>query len=251
MEQAHTGPEGDAPQPLAAHLTELRSRLLRAVAAILLALLALAPFARTLYSLLAAPLQKLLPPDASMIATEVASPFLAPFKLVLVGAVFITIPYLLYQVWSFVAPGMYRHEKRFARWLLTSSVILFYLGAAFAYFAILPLVFAFFTAAAPEGVRVMTDIHHYLNFVLSLSLAFGVAFEIPVAVVLAMRAGLVTAQQLTAARPYVIVGCFVVGMLLTPPDIISQTLLALPAWLLFEAGILAGRRLQAKTDTDN
>ncbi len=247
-EQAQVGPEGDTPQPLVAHLTELRSRLLRSVSAILLVLLVLAPFARTLYSLLATPLQKLLPLDSSMIATEVASPFLAPFKLVLVGAVFITAPYLLYQVWSFIAPGMYRHEKRFALGLLISSIFLFYLGAVFAYYAVLPLVFSFFTAAVPEGVRVMTDIHHYLNFVLKMFFAFGVAFEIPVAVVLAVRAGLTTAERLASARPYVIVGCFVIGMLLTPPDIISQTLLALPAWLLFEVGILTARRLQSKID---
>lgn len=246
-EQAQNGPEGDNPQPLVAHLTELRSRLLRSVAAILLVLLALAPFARTLYSLLATPLQSLLPAGSSMIATEVASPFLAPFKLVLVGAIFITAPYLLYQVWSFIAPGMYRHEKRFALGILVSSIFLFYLGAVFAYYVILPLVFAFFTAVAPEGVRVMTDIHHYLNFVLKMFFAFGAAFEIPVAVVIAVRAGLTTAEQLAAARPYVIVACFLVGMLLTPPDIISQTLLALPTWLLFEAGILVARYQQPKT----
>ena len=179
-----------------------------------------------------------------MIATEVASPFLTPFKLTLVAAVFLAIPYVLYQVWSFIAPGMYRHEKRLAIPLLVSSVLLFYAGAAFAYFAVFPLIFAFFTSVGPEGITIMTDINSYLDFVLKLFLAFGLAFEIPIAAVLMIWAGITTPEALVKKRPYIIVGCFIFGMLLTPPDIISQSLLAIPMWLLFEVGVFFGRFMQ-------
>ena len=176
-----------------------------------------------------------------MIATEVASPFLTPFKLTLFTALFLVMPYVLYQVWSFIAPGMYRHEKRLALPLLGSSILLFYLGAAFAYFVVFPLIFGFFTSVAPDDVAIMTDINSYLNFVLKLFFAFGIAFEIPIAAILMIWAGITTPEALAAKRPYIIVGCFVFGMLLTPPDVISQSLLALPMWLLFEVGVYLGR----------
>jgi len=173
-----------------------------------------------------------------MIATEVASPFLTPFKLTLVLAIFISIPFILHQLWSFIAPGLYGNEKRIAMPLLVSSVLLFYGGIAFAFYVVFPLVFGFFTSAAPEGVTVMTDINRYLDFVLKLFFAFGIAFEIPIATVLLVWTGATTIENLRRKRPYVIVGCFIVGMLLTPPDVISQMLLAIPMWILFEAGIL-------------
>ncbi|WP_035517958.1 twin-arginine translocase subunit TatC [Pseudohaliea rubra] len=229
--------------PLVAHLTELRDRLLRAVLAVLVVFLCLFPFANDIYTFVSRPLRALLPPGTSMIATDVASPFLTPFKLTLFTALFLAIPYVLYQAWSFIAPGMYRHEKRLAIPLMASSIILFYCGAAFAYFVVFPLIFAFFTSVGPEDIAIMTDINRYLDFVLKLFFAFGVAFEIPIAAVLLIWAGITTPENLAAKRPYIIVGCFVFGMLLTPPDIISQSLLALPMWLLFEAGIIAGRLL--------
>lgn len=234
----------DQPLPLVAHLTELRDRLLRALLSVLVIFICLFPFANEIYAFVSEPLRELLPPGATMIATEVASPFLTPFKLTLVAAIFIAIPYILYQAWSFVAPGMYRHEKRFAIPLLASSIALFYLGAAFAYFVVFPLIFAFFTSVGPEGITIMTDINSYLSFVLKLFFAFGIAFEIPIAAVLMIWAGLTTADNLAKKRPYIIVGCFVFGMLLTPPDIISQSLLAIPMWILFEFGILFGRFLE-------
>lgn len=233
----------DTPQSLIEHLRELRTRLIRCLLALTLALLALAPFAAKLYSLLALPLLELLPADGALIATEVASPFLAPFKLILALAAFITAPYWLHQAWSFAAPGLYQNEKRFSAGLLISSVTLFYLGAVFAGLVVLPLVLNFFIRVAPADIVVMTDISHYLGFTLKMFLAFGVAFEIPIAVWLAIRTGLASVEGCRRARAYVVVGCFVVGMLLTPPDVISQIMLALPAWLLYEVGILAGRYL--------
>ena len=228
----------DAPQPHVAHLMELRDRLLRAVLSVLVAFICLFPFANDIYAFVSEPLRELLPQGSSMIATEVASPFLTPFKLTLVVAVFIAMPYILFQVWAFVAPGMYRKEKRIAFPLLASSVLLFYAGAAFAYFVVFPLIFAFFTSVGPSDITVMTDINSYLDFVLKLFFAFGVAFEIPIAAMLMVWSGATTTAQLKAKRAYVIVGCFIVGMLLTPPDVVSQILLAVPMWLLFEAGIL-------------
>lgn len=233
----------DGAMPLVQHLTELRDRLLRAILAVLVVFVCLFPFANDIYTFVSEPLRALLPPGTSMIATEVASPFLTPFKLTLFTALFIAVPYVLYQAWSFIAPGMYRHEKKFAFPLLASSVLLFYAGAAFAYFVVFPLIFAFFTSVGPEDIAIMTDINRYLDFVLKLFFAFGVAFEIPIAAVLMIWAGITTPEDLGRKRPYIIVGCFVFGMLLTPPDIISQSLLALPMWLLFEAGIVAGRLL--------
>lgn len=231
----------DPALPLIAHLTELRDRLLRALLSVLVIFVCLFPFANDIYSFVSEPLRAILPPGSSMIATEVASPFLTPFKLTLFTALFIAVPYVLYQAWSFIAPGMYRHEKRLAFPLLASSVALFYLGAAFAYFVVFPLVFGFFTAAAPDDIAIMTDINSYLNFILKLFFAFGLAFEIPIATVIMIWSGITTPDDLGRKRPYIIVGCFVFGMLLTPPDVISQSLLALPMWLLFEAGIVCGR----------
>ena len=236
----------DPPLPLVAHLTELRDRLLRAILSVLIVFICLFPFANDIYAYISQPLRDLLPPGASMIATEVASPFLTPFKLTLFASIFIAIPYILYQVWSFVAPGMYRNEKRFAVPLLVTSIGLFYAGAAFAYFVVFPLIFGFFTSVGPEGVAIMTDINSYLNFVLKLFFAFGVAFEIPIAAVLLIWAGITTAEDLGKKRPYIIVGCFIVGMLLTPPDIISQSLLAGPMWVLFEVGVYFGRFVEKR-----
>jgi len=244
-----SGEDGqDQPMPLVAHLTELRDRLLRALLAILVVFIGLFPFANDIYSFVSEPLRELLPAGASMIATDVASPFLTPFKLTLVTAIFVAIPYVLYQIWSFIAPGMYRHEKRLAIPLLASSIALFYAGAAFAYFVVFPLIFAFFTSVGPEDIQIMTDINSYLNFVLKLFFAFGLAFEIPIAAVIMIWSGVTTADDLARKRPYIIVGCFIFGMLLTPPDIISQSLLAIPMWILFEVGVLFGRLIEKKQD---
>ncbi len=240
----------DAELPFMSHLLELRDRLLRAVLVVLVVFLVLFPFGNDIYHFIAQPLMNVLPEGTTMIATQVASPFLTPFKLSLVAAVFFAMPYLLYQIWGFVAPGLYQHEKRLAMPLLASSVALFYVGVAFAYFVVFPLVFKFLTGMAPEGVAVMTDISHYLDFVLTLFFAFGFAFEIPIATILLVWMGMTTPEKLSAKRPYVIVGAFVVGMLLTPPDVISQTLLALPMWVLFEAGIIFSRFFVRKKDDE-
>lgn len=233
----------DPALPLVAHLTELRDRLLKSILAVLLVFIGLFAFANDIYAFVSRPLRALLPEGSTMIATEVASPFLTPFKLTLVAAIFLAIPYVLFQLWSFVAPGMYRNEKRLAIPLLVSSVMLFYAGAAFAYYVVFPLVFGFFTTVGPSDVTIMTDINRYLDFVLKLFFAFGVAFEIPIAAVIMIRVGITTADDLASKRPYIIVGCFILGMLLTPPDIISQSLLAIPMWVLFEIGVLFGRMI--------
>ena len=232
-----------AEQPFVSHLIELRDRLIRMLIAVFVVFLALFPFANEIYVYVAAPLMAQLPEGNTMIATQVASPFLTPFKLALIAAVFLSMPYLLYQLWAFVAPGLYQHEKRLATPLLISSILLFYVGMAFAYFVVFPLVFAFLTASTPDGVAMMTDISAYLDFVLALFFAFGIAFEIPIATILLVAAGITTPADLARKRPYVIVGVFVIGMLLTPPDVISQTLLAVPMWLLFELGIVFSKVL--------
>ena len=236
-----TTEDTDRELPFLSHLLELRDRLLRMLLAIAVVFVVLMPFANPLYTFVAQPLMKNMPAGTTMIATQVASPFLAPFKLTLVAAVFAAMPYILYQFWGFVAPGLYQHERRLVLPLVASSVLLFYLGAAFAYFLVFPMIFAFFTATAPEGVAVMTDINHYLDFVLTLFFAFGVAFEVPIATILLVWMGVVEPEKLKAMRPYVIVGAFVVGMFLTPPDVFSQTFLAVPMWLLFEAGVFLSR----------
>jgi len=239
-------PSSEATETLLSHLIELRDRILRMFLAILVVFLALFPFANPIYTALAKPLMVHLPEGTSMIAIEVAAPFLIPFKLVLLLAVVLTIPYTLYQLWAFIAPGLYKHEKNLAGPLVLSSTLLFYLGMAFAYFVVFPLIFAFFTATAPEGVAVMTDISRYLDFVIMLFIAFGIAFEVPIATILLVSMGVTTPDKLAAKRPYVIVGTFVVGMILTPPDLISQTLLALPMWVLFEIGLVLSRIMERR-----
>ena len=231
-------------QPLLSHLIELRRRVLRALLAVLLAFIPLMIFANDIYRWVAAPLIAHLPGDATMIATEVASPFLTPFKLAIYGAFFMAIPFVLHQIWAFAAPGLYLKEKKFAVPLLISSVVLFYLGMVFAYFLVFPLIFQFFAATIPDDVAMMTDINAYLSFVIKIIIAFGIVFEIPIATMLIVLAGISTPDKIAKKRPYVIVGCFFVGMMLTPPDIISQVLLAIPAWLLFEFGVLLARLMK-------
>jgi sec-independent protein translocase protein TatC len=244
-------------QPLIVHLIELRDRVIRILIVILIFFLGFIAFANDLYAYLAEPLQSLLPEGASMIATQVASPFLAPFKLALYLSIYCGAPMMLYQMWGFIAPGLYQNEKRLAGPLVASSVILFYAGMAFAYFVVFPLIFKFFTTVVPTGVTVMTDIDAYLSFVLKLFLAFGLAFEIPVVTMVLIKAGITTVKSLKAKRPYVFIGCFVIGMLVTPPDVISQTLLAVPMWLLFEVGLIGSRFLgqprgaDQETETDD
>lgn len=236
----------EAEIPFMSHLVELRDRLLRAVLVVLIIFLALFSFSNELYTLLAEPLLIHLPTGSSMIATEVASPFLTPFKLAMMSAIFISMPFLLYQLWAFIAPGLYKHEKSLAFPLLFSSIILFYLGMVFAYFVVFPLMFKFFTGIALEGVTMMTDITKYLDFVLKMFFAFGMAFEVPIATILVISTGMTTADKLAEKRPYIIVVAFVAGMLLTPPDIISQMLLAVPMWILFELGLIFSRLLTRK-----
>lgn len=247
----------DTEQSFLSHLVELRQRLMWGVLSVVLVTLALLPFSRNIYEFLSAPLLEQLPEGVNMVAVEIASPFLTPFKMTLFTAVFLSMPMLIYQVWSFVAPGLYQHEKRIAVPILVSSCGLFYLGCAFAYFVVFPLVFAFFNAMTPTGVTFMPDISHYLDFLLLIFFAFGLAFEVPIVVFILLALGVTTPEALHAKRPYVVVGAFVMGMLLTPPDIISQTLLALPMWLLYELGIVFSKLLlrnaaQAKTEeSDN
>jgi sec-independent protein translocase protein TatC len=226
---------------LAQHLIEVRKRLLRCLLVLGALVLILFPFANPLYTTLAQPLLKHLPNGSHMIATQVASPLIAPLKLTIVIAVLIAIPFLLYQIWAFVAPGLYKQEKRFVGPLLLASSALFYIGVAFAYFLVLPIIMQFFVQTAPAGVVVMTDISSYLDFVLQMFLAFGITFEVPLIVLLLIRTGIVDHQTLVNQRPYIIIGAFVVGMLLTPPDVFSQILLAVPLCLLFELGLLLSR----------
>lgn len=241
--------EEHAEQPFISHLIELRDRILRVVFCVLVVFLALAYYANDIYALLAGPLMKHMPANSTMIAIEVASPFFTPFKLALVVAVFISVPYILYQFWAFVAPGLYKQERRLILPLLIASTLLFYLGVAFSYFVVFPLIFGFLTAAAPPGVAVMTDITQYLDFVLTMFFAFGVCFEVPILTIVLVWAGLVTPRELAEKRPYVIVGAFIVGMVLTPPDAISQTLLAVPMWMLFELGLLSSRLFARKPES--
>lgn len=243
-EQNTTEPESS----FVSHLIELRTRLIHALVGMLAIFLPLVPFANDIYSLLAQPLLIHMPEGTSMVAIEVISPFLTPLKLTLMLSVFISIPWIFYQIWLFVAPGMYQHEQRIAVPLVAAGTGLFYMGMLFAYFIVMPLIFQFLTATAPEGVAVMTDISKYLDFVLTLFFAFGVAFQIPIATFLLVKTGVSTPQKLAEKRPYIIVGVFVVGMILTPPDIISQTLLALPMWLLFEIGLIMSKKFVIQTE---
>ncbi len=234
---------------LLSHLIELRSRLLKITLAVGIAFFALLPFSRKIFAIASQPLREVLPGNA-MIATAVASPLITPFKLTFFAALFLAMPIVLYQVWAFVAPGLYKREKRFAMPLLASSIVLFYLGVAFAYFVVFPLIFQFFTSVAPEGVEVQTDIAAYLDFITMLVLAFGIAFEVPIATMLIVWTGLTTPKALAKARPYVFLGAFVVGMFLTPPDVISQTLLSIPIYLLYEVGIIMSRIFAVKREAE-
>ena len=236
-------PASPAEGTFVSHLLELRNRLVYSFIAIGVVFLALVPFANQVYAIIADPLMRVLPSGMSMIATEVASPFLTPLKFTLAAAVTLTVPFLLYQIWAFVAPGLYRHEKRLAMPLLVSSVLLFYAGMAFAYFVVFPTVFGFFVGILPPGVQMMTDIKAYLDFVFSMFFAFGIAFEVPVAVVILSAMGIVNPMTLAEKRPYVIVGAFVVAAVLTPPDVMSQFLLAVPMLILFEIGLFVAKRL--------
>jgi len=236
--------------PFLSHLVELRDRLIRIVIVISLLTLGLMTIAGDLYYYFSLPIQQYLPEGSGMLATGVVSPVFTPFKLALIAAFFITIPYTLYHTWGFIAPGLYKHEKRLAFPLLISSILLFYLGMAFAYYVVFPLVFQFTSGFVPEGVDYRPDIASYLDFAIKLFFAFGLAFEVPIATILLVLAGLTTPENLIAKRPYIIVGAFVLGMLLTPPDIISQTLLALPMWLLFEAGVMFSRVLVRRREQD-
>ncbi|MFZ1392341.1 MAG: twin-arginine translocase subunit TatC [Dokdonella sp.] len=232
---------GGNEQSFLSHLIELRSRLLKAVAAVLVVLVALIPLANRLYAWLAKPLLEHLPAGGAMIATDVASPFFAPLKLAFFVALFLAMPFILFQIWSFVSPGLYKHERRLALPLLASSVLLFYIGCAFAYFLVLPAIFTFMTSVAPAGVAVMPDISRFLDFALVLFLSFGFCFEVPVALVILVAIGVTSPEQLVKGRPYAIVGAFVIAAVLTPPDVISQLLLAVPMCLLYEVGIVAAR----------
>lgn len=240
----HDAEVDSSEQPFLDHIIELRSRIIRGLIVVGLLFIPLFIFASDLYGFISAPLMAYLPDGATMIATEVASPFLTPLKLAVLLAIFVGMPFLLYQIWAFVSPGLYLREKKFALPLLVSSVLLFYLGTTFAYYAVFPLVFNFLTSLDLPGVQMATDIGSYLNFVTKMFFAFGVAFEIPVATLLLILTGLTTTKSLANKRPYIILGCFVIGMLLTPPDVVSQLLLAIPAWILFEVGILFGRMVE-------
>ena len=241
----------DSQETFISHLIELRSRLLRSIIAVVIVLVCLVPFAKQIYAVLAAPLLKALPAGSTMIATDVTGTFLVPLKVTLMAAVLIALPYLLFQMWAFVAPGLYQHEKRLALPVILSSVVFFAVGMAFAYFIVFPIAFGFFAGYAPAGVQMMTDIDKYLSFVLTMFIAFGITFEVPVIVVVLVRLGVVELKKLQAIRGYVIVGAFVIGAIFTPPDVVSQAMLAVPLWLLYELGLLVARFVStAKPDTE-
>ena len=233
-------------QNFISHLSELRSKLLKSASFILIAFLGLVYFSNSIYEFVAEPLNAFLPENSSMIATEVASPFLSPLRLTFYVSLLVSIPYLLGQIWTFIAPGLYKNEKILTSVILSSSIFLFYSGALFAYFVVFPIVFGFFTSAAPEGVMVMTDIGKYLDFVLTMIFSFAFCFEIPILIYLLIWSEITTAESISKKRPYIVILCFIVAMLLTPPDVLSQTLLAIPCWLLFEVGLLMARLTQKK-----
>nr|WP_314738782.1 twin-arginine translocase subunit TatC [uncultured Haemophilus sp.] len=242
--------KADQSQPLISHLIELRNRLLRSLVFVLIVFCCLVYWANDIYTLLATPLTSNLPAGATMIATNVATPFFTPIKLTIVTSVFLSVPFILYQAWAFVAPALYKHEKRLIYPLLVSSTLLFYCGVAFAYYVVFPIVFGFLTSTTPEGVQMATDISSYLDFVLTIFMAFGICFEVPVAIILLCWAGITTPEDLRAKRPYIIVAAFIIGMLLTPPDIFSQTLLAVPMCLLFEVGVICARFYKPREDSE-
>ena len=239
-------PENLSEQPFLDHVVELRSRLIKSISFIFVIFVPIYYFSNDLFVAASAPLMNLMPDGSQMIATQVASPFLAPFKLAIYSAIFAGVPYLLHQIWAFVSPGLYRHERKFAVPLLATSSVLFYCGIAFCYFLVFPLIFAFFIQVSPEGVTMMTDINQYLDFMMKMFLAFGFAFEIPIATSLLVSSGITTSKALAQKRPYFIIGCFVFGMMLTPPDIISQLLLAIPAWILFEVGVAVAKLIEKR-----
>ena len=253
MSEQSSTPDEEKPESFISHLIELRDRLLRSVIVVLIIFIPAAVFSGKLFTLLAAPMLSALSTDGTMISTEVAGPFLVPLKFAFALSIAIAIPYLLYQIWSFIAPGLYDNEKRLAFPLLLSSTILFYCGIAFAYYVVFPIMFSFFPSVAPVGIEVTPDINHYLGFVLKLFFAFGIAFEVPIATILLIKAGITTREKLSSKRQYVILGAFVVGMLLTPPDIFSQSMLAIPIWLLFELGLIMSHVIGGprKTDDEN
>lgn len=234
------------PETFISHLIELRDRLLRVVIGFLLVFICMFPFANDIYTLLAHPLLAKLPVGGQMIATAVTTPFFVPMKVAMLAAFIVSLPHTLYQIWAFVAPGLYGHERRFMAPLIVASTLLFLLGMAFAYFLVFPVVFGFITGTAPEGVAVMTDIGNYLDFVITLFMAFGMAFEVPIVVILLVRFGMVSIKTLKEIRSYVIVGAFVLGAIFTPPDVISQIMLAVPLWLLYEAGVLVAGFVEVK-----
>lgn len=242
--------QADQSQPLISHLLELRNRLLRCIVCVLVVFCTLVYWANDIYTLLATPLTSNLPEGATMIATNVATPFFTPIKLTIVTSIFLSVPFILYQIWAFVAPALYKHEKRLVYPLLVSSTLLFYCGVAFAYYVVFPLVFGFLTSTAPEGVQMATDISSYLDFVLTIFMAFGICFEVPVAIILLCWAGITTPEDLRSKRPYIIVAAFVIGMLLTPPDVFSQTLLAIPMCLLFEVGVICSKFYKPKEESE-
>ena len=236
--------------PFVQHLLEIRDRILKMLLAVLVFLLMLTPFASDLFVHLANPLLALMPEGTQMIAIDVASPFFTPFKLTFMLSIFLAMPVILYHLWAFIAPGLYEHEKTLITPLLFSSVFLFYLGVAFAYYIVFPLVFGFMLSMTPAGVEMMTDISRYLDFVLKIFFAFGIAFQVPIVTIVLVRTGVVTPDSLAEKRPHIIVAAFVIGMLMTPPDVISQTLLAVPIWLLFELGLVFSRVIQKNSDSD-
>jgi sec-independent protein translocase protein TatC len=241
MTDPSSPPESAGHETFISHLIELRDRLLRSIIAVVVVLLCLFPFAKDIYAALAAPLIRVLPAGATMIATDVTGTFLVPLKVTLMAAFLVALPYVLWQVWAFVAPGLYQHEKKLAVPVILSSFVFFLVGMSFAYFVVFPVAFGFFAGYAPAGVQMMTDIDKYLSFVLTMFIAFGVTFETPIVVIVLVRLRVVTLAQLKAIRSYVIVGAFVVGAIFTPPDVISQLLLAVPLWLLYELGVLLAR----------
>ncbi|MET0210969.1 MAG: twin-arginine translocase subunit TatC [Burkholderiaceae bacterium] len=246
-----TEPAPDAPQEtFISHLIELRTRLLRAIIAVVVVLVLLFPWAKEIYAFLALPLLRVLPAGSTMIATDVTGTFLVPLKVTLMAAFLIALPYVLWQAWAFVAPGLYQHEKRLVMPVIVSSFLFFFVGMSFAYFFVFPIAFGFFAGYAPVGVQMMTDIDKYLSFVLTMFLAFGLTFETPVVVIVLVRLRIVTLEKLRASRPYVIVGAFVIGAVFTPPDVISQLLLAIPLWLLFELGLLLARFIAVPAPAD-
>ena len=246
MSQNQTSQKSQNKSSFVPHLLELRSRLTKILLCVLVIFIFLIPFSGEIYNILSIPLLNALPEGSEMIAIDVASPFLIPFKLVIYLSIFLVIPYILYHLWSFIAPGLYTHEKKLIFPLIISSSILFYLGAAFAYFIVFPLIFVFFIGIAPTDVAVMTDIGRYLDFVIALFFAFGFSFEVPIITVLLITSGITTKEKLALKRPYIIVGAFTLGMLLTPPDVISQVLLALPMWLLYEIGLYSSKYFKVR-----